>query len=315
MESYHDIVRTVLANGELRPNRTGTPTIGIFGGMWSHDLKDGFPLLTTKQMSLKPIIAELVGFIRGVTSAADFRALGCKIWDANANDPGLPGSRNAWLDSPWREGTDDLGCIYGAQWRGWDNFRFANSTERAELLEGQGYEWMSATTYGLNKGGAVYRKRIDQLQNLIDGIKKDPYGRRHIVSAWNPGELDRMALPPCHILFQCYVRSGRFLDLQLNMRSIDTGLGLPYNIASYAAFTHLIAMLTDLTPGRISIVFGDLHVYENHVEQLTEQITREPFALPELTLRHINSLDEVTTDMFQLHGYESHPPIRMVMAV
>lgn len=284
MESYHDIVRSVLMDGELRQNRTGTPTVSVFGGIWQHDLQTGFPLLTTKQMSLKPIIAELVGFIHGVTNAADFRHLGCKIWDANANDPGLPGSPNAWLANPHREGPDDLGRIYGAQWRNW-------------------------------RGPGEFGERIDQLQNLINGIKKDPNGRRHIVSAWNPGELDRMALPPCHILFQCYVRAGRYLDLQLYMRSIDVGLGLPYNMASYAAMTYMLAMLTDLVPGRLSICFGDLHIYENHIPQLTEQITREPMALPELTLRRINSLDDVCTDAFQLHGYESHPPIKMVMAV
>lgn len=285
MKAYLDLVQRIFAEGEMRSNRTGTATLGVFGGTFTHDLLDGFPLLTTKKMALKNVAAELAGFVAGVTSAAAFRALGTKIWDQNANEE--PG----WLANPHRAGENDLGRIYGAQWRGWCSPAY----DEGGMLCGVGH--------------------TDQLQNLIDGIKRDPYGRRHIVTAWNPGELNRMALPPCHILFQCYVRQGGFLDVQMHMRSTDVFLGLPYNIASYAMLTHLIAILTGLLPGRLMLTFGDLHIYEDHLEQMREQARRAPLPLPELTVRWIDKLEHVTPDIFQIHGYNSHPALAGKMAV
>jgi thymidylate synthase len=305
MDSYTSLVQQVLNEGELRPNRTGINTLGIFGAYFTHNMADGFPLLTTKQMSIKPIIAELVGFIHGATSAATFREFGTKIWDANANQ------EKGWLANPHRKGEDDLGPIYGAMWRRWDDTKIAYSPADEERLEAAGYEYETSI-----QGGVVYIKVIDQLQDLIDGIKKDPFGRRHIVTAWNPGELDKVALPACHFAFQCYVRGDK-LDLQFHMRSTDLFLGAPFNIASYAALLTLLAAMTGKVPGRLSATFGDLHIYENHLEQIKEQITRTPLRLPSFSVdATVNTtLGEVATCLFQLSDYESHTALKGAMAV
>lgn len=304
MHSYTGLVHQVLNNGTRRPNRTGIDTISVFGAFFVHDMADGFPLLTTKKMAFGPIIGELCGFLKGVTSAADFREFGAKIWDDNAN------KNEAWLANPFREGEDDLGPVYGAQWRRWEDRRLALTKNEATRYEAAGYEF-ECSGYG---GSAVYVRHIDQMQELIDGIKKDPFGRRHIVTAWNPADLDKVALPACHTGFQCNVSDG-YLDLQWNQRSADLFLGVPFNIASYGALLCVLAHLTDLKPGRLSASFGDLHIYVNHLDQIQEQITREPKALPELTLGPIMSIDDVTPDKFHLHGYESHPALKGAMAV
>lgn len=275
MKSLLDLYSKTLGTGEARPDRTGTGVVGRFATLLEHDLRDGFPATTTKKLNYRAVFAELAGFIEGATSAARFRQLGTKIWDQNANE------NEAWLRNPVRKGEDDLGRVYGAQWRFW---------------KGEGVE-------------------VDQLQELIDSINNDPYGRRHLVTAWNPAENKNMALPPCHILFQCYVSNDGHLDMLMYMRSVDLFLGLPFNIASYAALLHLIAKLTNKKPRRLTQVLGDYHIYANHVEQVKLQIEREPLALPELTIANITSLDQVTPETFQLHGYEHHPPIAAPMAV
>ncbi len=275
MKEYIRLVQNVLHRGERRPNRTGTPVIGLFSENFTHDLRDGYPLLTSKAMNYRSIFAELVGFLRGYTSAADFRQLGTNIWNRNANED------TGWLANPARKGEDDLGPIYGSQWRGW-------------------------------RDGSL---RIDQFTNLIDGLRNDPYGRRHLVSAWNVADMGRMALPPCHVLFQCYVSNDGHLDLQMYQRSCDVFLGLPFNIASYAALTHLIASLTGLKPRMLHIVTGDTHVYVDHIEKALEQCARSFMALPELTIGHVENLAEVHPGTFQVHGYESHPALSAPMAV
>jgi thymidylate synthase len=317
MKAYHDLCRNTLRHGTLRPNRTGTPAMGIFGTEFVHDLQTGFPLLTTKQMDIRKVEAELVWFIEGGTNAARLRELGTKIWDDNAN------GTEGWLANPHRKGTDDCGPIYGAQWRKYEHIEIVKGEylQPCPLLHAfldDGYRIMTSYTDTDDNHCYVVRKEIDQLQNLIDGIKADPYGRRHIVSSWNVGKLDKVALPACHAMFQCYVREDkkgvRYLDLKMTQRSADSLLGIPFNIASYAMLTHLLAMLTDLKPGILTLSFGDLHIYENHLAQIWTQLSRTPMALPELTVRRVNSLDEVTTGMFQLHGYESHPPLPGKMA-
>lgn len=280
MEQYTKLLADTLYTGEERNDRTGVGTIGTFSRSLSFDLRDGYPLVTTKKVNYRAVFAELAGFIEGATSAARFRELGTKIWDQNANE------NEAWLSNPYRRGTDDLGPIYGAQWRNW----IANDDGR---------------TYSV----------IDQLQNLIDGILADPYDRAHIVSGWNPAVHDRVALRPCHVMFQCYVGNEGFLDMAVVMRSVDLFLGLPFNIASYAALLHLIAKLTNLKPRHLTYQLGDCHIYKNHVDQVVEQIARKPMALPELTVANIADLSEVTPDIFQVHGYESHPAIFAPMAV
>lgn len=314
MKTYQDLCSQILAMCELRQNRTGTDAVGIFGGEFTHDLQDGFPLLTTKKMGIRSIEAELVAFIHGKTNVKDFNELGTTIWDENAFSP-------YWLANPFNKGDGDLGPIYGSQWRRWESIKIIrgwddpNPEGTYQALAASGYT-LIVDSYG-DEGEriVVMRKEIDQLQNLIDGIKKDPFGRRHIVSAWNPGEIDKMALPPCHVMFQCYVREGKYLDLKMYQRSADTFLGVPYNIASYAMLAHMLAELTDLKPGKLTISFGDLHIYMNHVEQIREQVKREPKPLPELTVRRIKNLADVQPGVFQLHGYESHPALKGKMAV
>lgn len=313
MKAYQDLCRNILRKGETRPNRTGVPVIGMLGDMdFVHDLQTGFPLLTTKQMNIRPIEAELIGFLTGKTSAADFRKLGTKIWDENAN------KTQSWVNNPYRKGEDDLGPFYSEQWRRYESIEIAeyshNDDKLVQALKADGYEYLC----NFDRDGKHYqvlRKYIDQLQNLIDGLKADPYGRRHIVSAWNPGKLNKVALPACHAMFQCYVRAGGYLDMKMYQRSADTLLGIPFNIASYAMLVHLLAMLTDLKPGKLMISFGDIHIYENHLPQIWEQTHRAPKKLPELTVRRVNSLDEVEVGMFQLHGYhDPHPALPGKMA-
>lgn len=294
MRQYLGIVKDILENGLPRPNRTGERGIGKFGYTFHHDLRNGFPLLTTKHMNPEPIWAELIGFIKGVSSAAYFRHLGTKIWDANANDPGKPGSPNAWLDSPFRKGADDLGRIYGVQWNAWDSIKIVPENADPQVitaLESMGYEsvgYVPAHT-GADHGDDIYRKSINQLDNLIAGIKRDPFGRRHIVTAWNPGELAEMALPPCHDFFQVYVvgdETGKpvGLDLFCHMRSVDVFLGMPFNIASYATLAHMIAHVTGLEARMLSFFFGDTHIYESHIPEMLMQVRREPKELCDIEI-------------------------------
>lgn len=315
MKQYLDLCRKVLETGELRTTRTGVRALSIFDpDPLRFDLQEAFPIISTKKMPFKAIVTELVGFLRGYTSAAQFRELGCNIWNANANDLGLPESPNAWLTNPNRKGEDDLGRIYGAQWRDW---RPLNS--------------------GPNDAG------IDQIRNLIEGLKNDPFGRRHLVSAWNPGELDRMALPPCHYAFQCYVREhGKhqgFLDMKAHMRSVDVFLGLPFNITSYATLLEILADIVGLRAGRLSMDLGDTHIYENHLAAVLQQIRRTPKAgliigakptlrfAKDLGADHdlrvssryvpvsFKTIDEVHPDLVHLIGYTHHDAIKAPMAV
>lgn len=270
MRQYLDMVQNVLAEGMPRMSRTGERTLGMFGGTFWHKMDDGFPLITTKEVNFKAVAAELLGFIHGADSAATFRQFGTKIWDANANDPGRPEAPNAWLKNPHRKGPDDLGRIYGVQWRAWE----------------------TAAVEFDREGNRIYPEgvdTVDQLQNLINGIRKDPFGRRHIVSAWNPGELDQMALPPCHVMFQCYVHADvdgtpQEISLQMYQRSADLFLGVPFNIASYALLLSMIGHVTDLRPKLLGIHFGDLHIYESHIPEMLVQVRRTPGVLPTLRI-------------------------------
>ncbi len=347
-DKYHDLQLTVLDGGTKRPNRTGVPAIGNFGYALSFDLTQEFPIIDSRAINFKSIIAELIGFIRGYTSAAQFRELGTKIWDGNANDPGVPGNRNAWLDSPHRTGPDDLGKIYGWQWRKWESIKLVpylrgNGVPRSELssahlvnedkikaFKDDGY--VAVGNIDTADGSTtVLRKEIDQLQNLIDGLKADPFGRRHIVTAWNPGELKEMALPACHTFFQCYVEDG-YLDMMMYQRSADLFLGVPFNISSYAALLHVIAGLTRLKPRFLHMTFGDTHIYENALIATLEQIRRETKStvalyfntgsyyggdrgFTEIPLAPATTLEEITPEHFYLTGYNPHPAMKVSMAV
>ncbi|QKK03798.1 MAG: thymidylate synthase [Pseudomonadota bacterium] len=277
MNTYLDLLRHVRDHGRRRSDRTGTGTLSVFGYQMRFGLADSFPLVTTKKLHLKSIIHELLWFIRGDTRIDYLQRHGVTIWDEWADDSG------------------SLGPVYGAQWRSWP---------------------------------APDGRRIDQLSAVIEQIRQRPYSRRHVVSAWNPADLPdesvsppdnaragRMALAPCHCLFQFYVADGR-LSCQLYQRSADCFLGVPFNIASYALLTLMVAQVTELLPGELVHTLGDAHVYTNHLEQVDEQLSREPFPLPAMRLnpqrRHIGDFE---FDDFELLGYRAHPPIRAPIAV
>ena len=264
MRQYHDLVRLVLANGQRRSDRTGVGTISLFGAQARFDLRESFPLLTTKKLHLKSIIHELLWFLRGETNVRSLNEQGVTIW-------------NEWADA-----NGDLGRVYGAQWTNWQG---ADGT------------------------------RINQIDNVIAQIKTNPDSRRLVVSAWNPAEIETMALPPCHVLFQFYVREGE-LSCQLYQRSADLFLGVPFNIASYALLTRMVAQVCDLQPAEFIHTFGDLHLYQNHLEQAREQLSRSCRPLPQMRLnREIRRIQDFRFDDFTLENYDPHPAIKAPIAV
>ena len=274
---YLALLRDILANGVKRDDRTGTGTLSVFGRMYRHDLREGFPLLTTKKLHVKSIVHELLWFLQGGTNTKYLKDHGVSIWDEWATDSG------------------DLGPIYGAQWRGWPG------------RDGQ---------------------PIDQVTALIAGIRRNPNSRRHIISAWNVAYLPdedqkpqenalagRMALAPCHVLYQFYVADGR-LSCMLTQRSADVLLGVPYNGASVAFLTHMVAQQCDLEPGEIVHSFGDLHLYLNHIEQARLQLSREPRPLPRLRItRRPDSISDYQYEDFEVIGYDPHPHIAAPISV
>lgn len=286
MKQYLNLLERVLEEGKWQQNRTGIPTKRIEGAMLEFNLKDGFPAVTTKKLAWKNVVGELIGFIRGYTSAEMFRGLGCKIWDQNANE------NETWLKNNNRVGKDDLGRIYGAQWRNW-TVPYSTQT-------------------------------IDQLSNAIHDIMFNPTSRRIIVTAWNPGELDLMALPPCHMTYQFLVDvESNEVSLCMYQRSCDMFLGIPFNIASYALLLEMVAAATGRNVGKLVMFLADVHIYQNHIEQVLEQIKREPFQLPRLIIKDVffNSpignarLLDAEPNNFYLEGYVSHLPIKGDMAV
>ena len=259
-----DLLAQILDRGVEKADRTGTGTLSLFGYQLRFDLRNGFPLMTTKKLHLKSIVHELVWFLSGSTNVAYLRQNGVTIWDA------------------WADTQGELGPVYGHQWRSWP---------------------------------ARDGSKIDQIARLVEGIRANPDSRRHIVSAWNPADLDRMALPPCHALFQFYVARGE-LSCQLYQRSADVFLGVPFNIASYALLCAMVAQVTGLRPGEFVHTFGDVHLYLNHLEQAREQLAREPRALPRLELNPaVQSIFDFRFEDVTIHGYEPHPAIRAPIAV
>lgn len=299
MKQYLDLLQDILDNGEAKDDRTGTGTISVFGRQLRFDLRKGFPAVTTKKLAWKACSGELLWFIEG---SSDERRLAeithgtadgkVTIWTPNAQAP-------YWKPRAQFEG--DLGRVYGVQWRRWNK-------DRVEKDMGPAH-----------KGGtrlAVDRVEVDQLANLIEGLKTDPNGRRHILSAWNVGELDQMGLPPCHVMSQFYVNKNRELSCHMYQRSVDVFLGLPFNIASYALLTHLIAQVCDLKVGELIISTGDTHIYQDHIEQVREQLTRTPQELPQLWLdANIHDIDKFTMDSMRLERYTPMESIKAKMAV
>ncbi|WP_455127712.1 thymidylate synthase [Prevotella veroralis] len=264
MQQYLDLLSRILNEGVHKGDRTGTGTLSVFGNQMRFNLRDGFPLLTTKKLHLKSIIYELLWFLRGDTNIHYLQEHGVRIW-------------NEWADEH-----GDLGPVYGHQWRSWPDY----------------------------KGGT-----IDQIANVLDQIKHNPNSRRMLVTAWNPAEVDEMALPPCHCLFQFYVADGR-LSLQLYQRSADTFLGVPFNIASYALLLQMMAQVTGLEAGEFIHTTGDTHLYSNHLEQAKLQLTRTPRPLPKMKINpDVKDLFAFKYEDFELVDYNPYPHISAEVAV
>ncbi|NCZ95323.1 MAG: thymidylate synthase [Flavobacteriia bacterium] len=292
MKAYHDLIHRVLAEGVHKEDRTGTGTLSVFGHQMRFDLQAGFPMMTTKKLHLKSILHELIWFIRGETNIRYLCQNGVRIWDdwpyakykASGDFQGediRAFAERIAEDSAFAEKWGELGPVYGHQWRSWPG-----------------------------PNGAV-----DQLKQVLEDLRRNPDSRRHIVSAWNPGYIDQMALPPCHAFFQFYVAEGK-LSCQLYQRSADIFLGVPFNIASYALLVHFMARDLGLGVGDFVHTLGDAHIYSNHIDQVKLQISREPRTLPTLWLNpEVKSLFDFTYDDVRLDGYDPHPHIAGAVAV
>jgi len=282
MEQYLRLAKNCIKGGEWKTNRTGIKTKGYLGDFCKYDMKKGFPAVTTKKLAWNTCVGEMLGFLRGYTSAADFRKLDCKVWDANAN------GNKTWLSNPDRLGHDDVGRIYGAQARRWYNFIEDNA--------------------------------IDQLENVVNDLSQGIDNRREIVTHWNPGELCLMSLPPCHLLYQFGIQGDR-LCLSMYQRSCDIPLGVPFNIAGYAWLLHVIAKITGLKPGVFNHFLHDIHIYENQIETMRDiQLIRKPYNLPKLEINpDIKTLEDLETWVmpsdFKLINYVHHPSIKYEFAV
>jgi thymidylate synthase len=339
-KEYQMLLEYILGNGVEKKDRTGTGTLSIFGWQIRHKMSDGFPLLTTKKMAWKTMVTELLWFLRGDTNIKFLVDNNCHIWDGDAykryvNSPEvkIPYSKEDFInkiktDKEWEDKWGELGSIYGKQWRRWET----------DDLDAPRYEH--------------WKKDIDQIQNLINDLKTNPDSRRLLVNAWNVGELDQMVLPPCHYGFQVYTREltweeryeihrkyitddkldlvfefatnenldklgvpTRAISLMWNQRSVDTFLGLPFNIASYGLLLEIIAKAVNMVPDELIGNLGDVHLYSNHIEQAKEQIGREPFELPTITLPsslqpNSGNWDKLVFEDFYLNDYQSHPIIK-----
>lgn len=263
-----------------REDRTGTGTYSVFGRQIRFDLSLGFPLLTTKRLFTRGVVAELLWMLSGSTNIKPLTDQGVHIWDE------------------WADVNGKLGPVYGAQWRSWKNPKLVRVDQVPSDVK-------SIAVAGT---GVLFNDAVDQIKNVIESIKTNPNSRRHIVTAWNPAEVDDMALPPCHMMFQFYVEDGK-LSCQLYQRSADIFLGVPFNIASYALLTHLIARECNLNVGEFIHTFGDLHLYANHVEQAKTQLERSPLEMPLLSIDSDSGIFDLTTSDIAFVDYNSHEKI------
>ena len=304
MTQYHELLQFILDNGEDRLDRTGVGTKAVFGYQMRFDLQQGFPLLTTKKMYARGIIHELLWFLHGQTNIKYLVDNNVHIWDewpfqnylkATEQEDSFSLYSSKWSqakqefiqhikDDPiFAQKWGELGPVYGAQWRAWQ-------TPSGET--------------------------IDQISQLLQGLKENPFSRRHIVTAWNPTDVPSMALPPCHSLFQCFVDTNNRLSLQLYQRSADVFLGIPFNIASYALLLHILSHLTGYQVGEFIHTLGDTHIYHNHFEQVQTQLSRTPQPLPSVTINpEKHTIDDLTFEDITIHDYHPYPAIKAPIAV
>lgn len=290
MRAYLEIVKKILETGEEKTDRTGTGTLAIAGAIFEHDLASGFPMLTTKKVPFKVVATELEFFIKGITDKQWLKDKNCHIWDEWCSPKKVPYAHDAATKAKMAE-ERDLGPIYGFQWRHF------------------GADYANCDTDYANKG-------VDQLKKMVETLKTNPSDRRMIVMAWNPEKLSEMALPPCHYGFQTTVINGR-LNLMWNQRSVDTMLGLPFNITSYALLLHLLCLETGLKPGKLIGFLGDVHIYKNHLDGAKEQLTRDPdkYQLPQIKTENFTSIFDWQAEDSKVIGYESYPKIEFEIAV
>lgn len=297
MQQYLNILKRILEEGTWSDNRTGIRTKFVHGVWFEHDMSTGFPLLTTKEVNWRSAFAETLGFIKGFDNAKQFRELGTKVWDANANET------KSWLESPYRKGEDDLGRIYGVQSR-------------------YTPKWVREVELSQQECRDVYTQRgcHDQLNYVIGQLKVGTDNRRLIIDHWNVDDVmqNRISLPPCHYSMQFGIEKGK-LNLVVNFRSHDTGLGYSFNLAGYGLMLEVVAKITGLTSGRLMFSSFNTHIYENHLDMVHQQLTREPRSLPRLVINdRVTDLhyleDESTVDDFVIIGYNPHPAIRAKMA-
>jgi len=280
VQNYNELCKKIILTGPQNIDRTGVGTVSLFGEQLRFNLQEGFPAVTTKRLAWKSVVSELLWFIEG---SGDERRLAEILYGTRDESKQTIWTANAnssyWLPKSAYSG--DLGRVYGVQWRHWRN---------------------------------VDGSETDQLTELIDGLKRDPTGRRHVLTAWNPGELKEMALPPCHMFAQFYIRNN-VLSCQMYQRSADLFLGVPFNIASYALLTHLIAKTIGAQVGELILTFGDVHIYNNHIEQVMEQLRRKPYPLPQLNLDNVKDIWSAQMTDINLINYQYHPTIKAEMAV